>query len=95
MPKNAHVPIATSAMRLATVFIGICTFASSEIFSVINRHLPLDELFQKLFLILALFALSACSVGQKCTYTQDGTKISSYVWFTKEVPIDLSKNNCN
>ena len=50
----------------------------------------------KLFLILALlFALSACTVGQKCTYTQDGTKISSYVWFTKEVPVDLNKNNCN
>ena len=50
----------------------------------------------KLFLILALlFTLSACTVGQKCTYTQDGTKISSYVWFTKEVPVDLSKNNCN
>jgi hypothetical protein len=50
---------------------------------------------KKLFLIIALFALSACSVGQKCTYTQDGTKISSYVWFTKNVPIDLSKDNCN
>ena len=50
----------------------------------------------KLYLVLALlFALSACTVGQKCTYTQDGTKISSYVWFTKEVPVDLSKNNCN
>ena len=50
----------------------------------------------KLFLILALFfALSACAIGQKCTYTQDGTKISSYVWFTKEVPVDLSKENCN
>jgi hypothetical protein len=51
---------------------------------------------KKLYLILALlFALSACTVGQKCTYTQEGTKISSYVWFTKEVPTDLSKNNCN
>ena len=50
----------------------------------------------KLFLVLAiLFTLSACSVGKKCTYTQDGTKISSYVWFTKEVPIDLSKDNCS
>ena len=50
----------------------------------------------KLFLILALFfALSGCAIGQKCTYTQDGTKISSYVWFTKEVPVDLSKENCN
>ena len=51
---------------------------------------------KKLYLLSALlFALSACSIGQKCTYTQDGTKITSYVWFTKEVPIDSSKNNCN
>ena len=49
----------------------------------------------KLFLILALFALSACTVGQKCTYTQEGTKISSYVWFTKSMPVDVSKENCN
>ena len=50
----------------------------------------------KLFLVLALlFALSACSVGKKCTYTQDGTKISSYVWFTQDLPADLSKNNCS
>ena len=51
----------------------------------------------KLFLMLALlFALSACSVGKKCTYTQDGTKISSYVWFFQgDQPIDLDKNNCS
>ena len=51
----------------------------------------------KLYLVLALlFALSACSVGKKCTYTQDGTKLSSYVWFYNgEKPIDLDKNNCN
>ena len=49
----------------------------------------------KLVLIIALVALSSCSIGKKCTYTQDGTKISSYVWFTKEVPVDLSKDNCN
>ena len=51
----------------------------------------------KLYLILALlFALSACSVGKKCTYTQDGTKLSSYVWFYNgDKPIDLDKNNCN
>jgi len=50
----------------------------------------------KLILILIfLFGLSACTVGQKCTYTQEGTKISSWFWFTKEVPVDLSKNNCN
>jgi len=52
---------------------------------------------KNLYLVLALlFALSACSVGQKCTYTQDGTKISSYVWvFQGGKPIDLDKNNCN
>ena len=51
---------------------------------------------KNLYLVLALlFALSACSVGQKCTYTQDGTKISSYVWFTKSMPVDVSKDNCN
>ena len=51
----------------------------------------------KLYLVLALlFALSACSVGKKCTYTQDGTKISSYVWFYNgDKPIDLDKLNCN
>ena len=50
----------------------------------------------KLFLIVAMFVLvSACSIGKKCTYTQDGTKLSSYVWFYKDKPIDLDKNNCN
>ena len=54
------------------------------------------ERMNKLILILALFfALSACSVGKKCTYTQDGTKFSSWVWFYKDKPIDLDKNNCN
>ena len=50
----------------------------------------------KLYLVLTLlFTLSACTVGQKCTYTQDGTKISSYVWFTKSMPVDVSKENCS
>ena len=52
----------------------------------------------KLFLILALlFALSACSLGQKCTYTQDGTKtLILWVWFYNgDKPVDLDKNNCN
>ena len=50
----------------------------------------------KLFLVLALlFALSSCSVGKKCTYTQEGTKISSWIWFTNDMPVDLDKNNCN
>jgi hypothetical protein len=45
---------------------------------------------------IILFALSACSVGKKCTYTQDGTKLSSYVWFyNDDKPIDLDKSNCN
>ena len=50
----------------------------------------------KLFLILSLLAFTSCvAVGERCTYTQEGTKISSYVWFTKNVPVDLSKENCN
>ena len=51
----------------------------------------------KLLLVLALlFALSACSVGKKCTYTQEGTKISSWVWvYSAGKPVDLDKNNCN
>ena len=55
------------------------------------------KLMNKLFLILALFfALSACSVGKKCTYTQDGTKISSWIWFYgNDKPIDLDNMNCN
>ena len=48
-----------------------------------------------LVLVLLLFALSACSVGKKCTYTQEGTKISSWIWFTNDMPADLDKNNCN
>ena len=49
-----------------------------------------------LILIVVLFAVSACSIGKKCTYTQDGTKVSSYVWFFQgDKPIDLDKNNCN
>ena len=46
-------------------------------------------------MLALLFTLNACSIGQKCTYTQEGTKISSWLWFTKEVPADLSKENCN
>ena len=53
----------------------------------------------KLVLILALlFVLSACSIslGKKCTYTKDGTKISSWVWiYSAGKHIDLDKNNCN
>ena len=47
-----------------------------------------------IFLIM-IFVLTACSVGKKCTYTADGTKISSYVWFYSDKPIDLDKNNCS
>ena len=46
-------------------------------------------------IILSLVILSACSVGKKCTYTQDGTRVSSWVWFYKDKPIDLDKINCN
>jgi uncharacterized protein YceK len=51
---------------------------------------------KKIVLILVLLILSGCSVGHKCTYTQDGTKISSWVWFFQgNQPIDVDKNNCN
>ena len=51
---------------------------------------------KKLLLILSLLAFTSCvAVGPRCTYTQEGTKISSWLWFTKEIPVDLSKENCN
>ena len=56
----------------------------------------------KILLILSILILcQACalgtlgSFGKKCTYTQDGTKVSSWFWFYKDKPIDLDKNNCN
>ena len=51
----------------------------------------------KLCFVLALFfVLSACSIGQKCTYTQEGTKIESWVWvFQGGKPADVDKMNCN
>ena len=48
----------------------------------------------KLVLILALFALSACSVGKKCVVTDEGNVVSSYVWFYKDKPAELDKMNC-
>ena len=69
---------------------------TSHSHDLIDHEHPVELInMKKLYQVLALFALSACSIGQKCTYTQEGTKISSYVWFTKEVPVDLSKDNCN
>ena len=48
-----------------------------------------------IFLII-LVGLTACSVGKKCTYTQDGTKISGWIWYLPNgKPIDLDKTNCN
>ena len=51
----------------------------------------------KLFLMLVLFIfVNACSIGPKCTYTQEGTKIQSWIWFYgKDKPADLDKMNCN
>jgi len=51
---------------------------------------------KKLLLILSLLAFTSCvAVGPRCTYTQEGTKLSSWIWFTKAIPVDLSKDNCN
>ena len=50
-----------------------------------------------LLLIIISVLLSGCFVseGKKCTYTQEGTRISSLVWFYKDKPADLDKINCN
>ena len=50
----------------------------------------------KFYLVLALlFALSACSVGQKCVVTDEGNVVSSYVWFFKNgKPAEIDKMNC-
>ena len=47
---------------------------------------------KKLLLILSLLAFTSCvAVGPKCTYTQEGTKLSSWVWiFTDGKPVDVS-----
>jgi len=51
---------------------------------------------KKLFLLLSLLAFTSCmAVGPKCTYTQEGTRISSLLWFYKDKPVDLDKMNCN
>ena len=52
------------------------------------------KLMNKIFLILALFALSACSVGKKCVVTDEGNVVSSYVWFYKDKRTELDKMNC-
>ena len=50
----------------------------------------------KIYLVLALlFALSACSVGKKCVVTDEGSVVSSYVWFFKNgKPAEIDKINC-
>ena len=48
-----------------------------------------------ILLIVFLTLLSACSIVKKCTYTQEGTKISSWFWFYTDKPTDLDKMNCN
>ena len=50
-----------------------------------------------ILLIAVSVLLSGCfvSIGKKCAYTQEGTRISSLVWFYKDKPADLDKINCN
>ena len=51
---------------------------------------------KKLFLLLSLLAFTSCAIGPKCTYTQEGTKIESWVWgFQGGKPADVDKMNCN
>ena len=55
------------------------------------------SIIKKIFLILSLLAFTSCvAVGPRCTYTQEGTKIQSWIWFYgKDKPADLDKMNCN
>ncbi len=54
------------------------------------------KLMNKLLMISLLFIVTSCmAVGPKCTYTEEGTKIMSWVWFYKDKPADLDKSNCN
>ena len=51
---------------------------------------------KKIIISLALLSmLSACAIGPKCTYTQEGTKVKSWFWLYKDKPADLDKENCN
>ena len=54
----------------------------------------------KYILILLIgFVLVGCnaiSLGKKCTYSADGTKVWSYVWLHKDgKPADIQKINFN
>ena len=52
---------------------------------------------KKILLILSLLAFTSCvAVGPKCTDTQEGTKVESWVWiFTDGKPVDVDNMNCN
>ena len=55
------------------------------------------KLMNRIYLVLALlFALSACSVGPTCLYTDEATRLPSWVWlFNGEKPAEIDKLNCN
>ena len=52
---------------------------------------------KKLLLILSLLAFTSCvAVGPKCTCTQEGTKVESWLWvFKNGKPVDVDEMNCN
>ena len=52
---------------------------------------------KKLLLIILLLTFTSCvSIGKKCTYTQEGTKIESWLWvFKNGKPVDVDEMNCN
>ena len=50
----------------------------------------------KLVLILALlFVVSACSIGKKCTYTQEGTKIESLLTDVEDIQSEIKESRHN
>ena len=50
----------------------------------------------KILIIISLIFLCGCSVsiGEKCLYTDEGTRVSSPVWFGDKT-VEISKENCN
>jgi len=50
----------------------------------------------KILIIISLIFLCGCSVsiGERCLYTDEGTRVSSPIWFGDKT-VEISKENCN
>ena len=90
--KRWKIDSVKNVIRSAIVWKRIVQIVNVKTVNVCNEKRI--KLMNKLFLVLALFVLSACSVGKKCVVTDEGNVISSYVWFYKDKPAELDKMNC-